>query len=625
MATSGTVGELALFQVYGYWDWKGDGEGYRLWSDASNVSVNISALSLNEKHLARTALQTWEDVANIHFTFTTGTADITFHNTGPKKATTVDTVSHHELQAASITITSDFYPNPDDAGNYYSYLYQSYVHEIGHAIGLGHQGKYNGADANYGTNNVYTNDTWQYAVMSYFTQSHYDSGSTRYVMTPQMADILAAILEYGASDDTRTGDTTYGFHSNAGDLYNFAYYYSGAPAFTVYDSGGIDTLDTSYYSQAQTINLASGSFSSIGGFRNNIGIYLNTKIENAVGGTGADVINGNELANVLDGGLGNDTLNGGADADRLYGGPGGDKMTGGGGGDTYFVDNITDVVSETKAGERDVVFSSISYTLPLKVEVLTLLETGAINGNTSAEGGTIFGNSSSNRLTGSAVTDTLYGLKGADVLIGKGGADHLFGGDGIDTVNYAASTAGVNVDLALNTAQHGGDAAGDVLSQLENVIGSSHNDTLRGTGVSNVLSGGAGNDVMYGRGGNDTLTGGTGLDTLFGAAGKDVFDFNTTRDSVSGANRDRINDFVHGGAQADKIDLRDIDADTHHGGNQAFHFIGSQAFSSHGSTHVYGELRYANHTLQGDVNGNGSADFEIHVNRATLFKGDFLL
>jgi serralysin len=60
-------------------------------------------------------------------------------------------------------------------------------------------------------------------------------------------------------------------------------------------------------------------------------------------------------------------------------------------------------------------------------------------------------------------------------------------------------------------------------------------------------------------------------------------------------------------------------------GIQAFHFIGSQAFHSHGSTHVYGELRYANHILQGDVNGDGKADFEVHVNAASLATGDFVL
>ena len=86
---------------------------------------------------------------------------------------------------------------------------------------------------------------------------NYSGSSYRYVITPQMADIYAVGSMYGAATSTRTGDTVYGFNSNAGAVFNFAAY-SPAPALTIYDSGGNDTLDCSGYSAAQTIDLHAG-------------------------------------------------------------------------------------------------------------------------------------------------------------------------------------------------------------------------------------------------------------------------------------------------------------------------------------------------------------------------------
>ena len=78
-------------------------------------------------------------------------------------------------------------------------------------------------------------------------------------------------------------------------------------------------------------------------------------------------------------------------------------------------------------------------------------------------------------------------------------------------------------------------------------------------------------------------------------------------------------DFVR--AQGDKIDLSTIDADTDGtAGNQVFAFIGTGAF-----TGVDGQLRCSAGVIQGDVNGDKVADFEIKVNLATLITGDFVL
>ncbi len=101
-----------------------------------------------------------------------------------------------------------------------------------------------------------------------------------------------------------------------------------------------------------------------------------------------------------------------------------------------------------------------------------------------------------NTIDGALGNDSLSGGGGDDLLIGGAGADMLNGDAGIDTVSYAKSASAVNVDLSLVTAQTSGDAAGDVMSNVEKVIGSSGNDTLGGaaTGAS-LLMGGAGIDT----------------------------------------------------------------------------------------------------------------------------------
>ncbi|MBR0694869.1 M10 family metallopeptidase C-terminal domain-containing protein [Bradyrhizobium lablabi] len=269
---------------------------------------------------------------------TTGSANITFVDTGTMSAATNASWNGSGLMtSAKVDISSDWITN--DGGAYDgktgidSYGYQTYVHEIGHALGLGHQGAYNGS-ATYTANATYANDTWQYSIMSYFAENNYSGSSYRYVVTPQIADIYAIDSIYGAATATRVGDTTYGFNSNAGAVFNFGNY-NQAPALTIYDSGGNDTLDCSGYSAAQTIDLHAGAFSSVGGLVHNIGIALNATIENAIGGSGNDVLIASDSSSKLTGGAGNDTLIGGVGNDWLIGGTGIDTLTGGAGGDTF--------------------------------------------------------------------------------------------------------------------------------------------------------------------------------------------------------------------------------------------------------------------------------------------------
>ena len=419
-----SLDQIADFLTTGFWN----SGGHRWDTSGDNViTYNVTALTNEGQTLARAAFQTWANVTNLVFEEVTSGGDIPFDD-NESGAFAGGTWSNGLITSMRVNVSTSWLASYGTMVD--SYSFQTYVHEIGHALGLGHGGPYNGS-ASYGVDNLYVNDVWSYTIMSYFDQAEADFGSYRFVMGPSLGDILAAQNLYGANTTFNSGDSVYGRNATAGSLYNFANF-ATVPAFTIYDTGGADTLDASGYGANQIINLNAEAFSSIGGLTNNIAIARGVVIEAAIGGDGADSMLGNAGDNMLAGNADGDTLNGGAGNDSLDGGTGDDRLIGGDGTDIF---------------DYRLVSGAISFNLAAGTASGSDIGTDTLFGIEGASGGQgaddffgdpgnnlFFGNAGADTLNGGAGSDSLFGGAGDDLLIADGLGDHIEAGDGDDVI-----------------------------------------------------------------------------------------------------------------------------------------------------------------------------------------------
>ena len=260
------------------------------------------------------------------------------------------------------------------------YSYAVVLHEFGHAHGLAHPHDTGGGSeimlgvtASTGSYGVYDLNQGVYTVMSY------NDAWDRHPDGPSPYSGTGPTVGYGWSGSLSAFDVAqlqerYGYHaSNTGDD---TYSLDGANApgtfyETIWDTGGTDTIEFSGLADAQIDLLAAtldysptggGVVSFVDGVWGGYTIANGVTIENATGGSGNDVLLGNDAANVLTGNAGNDTLVGRGGNDLLFGGDGADTITGGdgvdvatlGAGNDIYMAELDATPVDTKHGKMSV-------------------------------------------------------------------------------------------------------------------------------------------------------------------------------------------------------------------------------------------------------------------------------
>lgn len=437
------------------------------WATADEVDVGVMNAAM--KAGATNALAHIAELVNIDFTLAAPQAgQITFATSFQTSSSAwaytpyfYQTTSDGEITsvtedklAGSVWINNDI---PWVAADWQpkAFGYATLLHEMGHALGLKHPFEGDGAggfvlDASV-DNEAHTVMSYTEAPRTLLIVDVVGSSGTGYgwsyeflsPSTMMMMDIEALQHLYGANTATRSGNTVYDFETNEELLE------------TIWDGGGRDTLDCSNQTLTCRINLGDGEFSSIGLRRtdaeiklgldlpsdldlnevdptirpdlyngqDNLGIAKGAIIENATGGSGSDVIIGNDVANRLVGGLGadkltggfgNDRLDGGVSADTLsgqggndllFGGGGADTMNGGGGSDVFDYTRLNDTGSTIGTADTITGFGSGADTIDLSTldadavlagnQAFTFIGANAFSGNASGqvrfEAGVLYG------------------------------------------------------------------------------------------------------------------------------------------------------------------------------------------------------------------------------------------
>lgn len=546
----------------------------RGYNDSRTHRTSFEALNPTQRAATRSWANMYEDVSGLNLIELTGSND--------RNATIRMAESRHpntayaympgsSVEAGDIWFRRVKYNNPK-IGNY---EYHTFGHELGHALGLEHGHEKGGVR---GVAMDSNRDSMEFSIMTYRSYigddiSGYNNEKWGYAQSLMMYDIAAIQQMYGANFNTNSGNTTYSFSTDTGQMFVNGVG-QGVPGGnnifrTIWDGNGIDTYNFSNYKTDLAIDLAPGGWTDldVGGneqraklgpekyARGHVFNALQYRgdsrslIENANGGSGNDKIEGNSANNVLRGNDGNDRLDGG--------GIGVSKNTG---NDTLYGGNGNDTLDGDDGNDR--LYGNSSVT----------------GGGLSTETNTLIGDEGNDSLYGSDGNDRLRGGDDNDFLRGNGGNDSIDGGSGTDRASYYYATGSVSVNLT--TGKASGADGNDTLTGIENLSGSAYGDRLTGNSIANVIDGHRGNDTINSRGGADTTDGGSGNDRIIdndfvnsdhhnGGSGIDTIDYSYVafspnrvtidlakgKTTVSGGNTETISNFenVEGSQGSEKI------------------------------------------------------------------------
>ena len=559
----------------------------RAWSNASAITYYLAFSDFNNNgtndwledgagDAIRLAFQLWENVADITLTEVFVQAD----------ANLVENITD-----AGGGLGLHFFPDPNDnvsEGEYNQngtgwnasgllqggYGFITLIHEIGHALGIEHPhdtdlfpgvvestatGSFNLNQGIYTTMSY--NDGW--ATGMYTTTNDFG-----WQGTPMALDIAAIQLMYGANMTYQTGNNTYALSDSngAGTFYS-----------SIWDAGGVDEITYGGASRAfiflgeATIDgsaTGGGLISFVEGIQGGYTIAQNAVIENASGGSGSDLLDGNDANNVINGNAGNDTLIGRLGTDTLNGGAGDDLLIGDfdglsellivdpnlGGGITLGSGSVDSSAAANNSLGAAIDISG-EFSLAANANIVDATTTphvtifGTGNGSRDYYSFTVNNPHATIRIdmdNTSGTYDSMVAIVDANGNVVRisddspaslaGGGSVTDYGNGVSTDSYlewtpyAAGTYYIVVGAFSGLDVIPAGATYELQVSIDNELGGAspyaaffpYFDFNATGGVADTLNGGDGDDRLYGGDGNDTLSGGAGADWLDGGAGGDV-------------------------------------------------------------------------------------------------------